>query len=125
MSGAAGTLASLRFAFVDSIQAHLDWLGISFHGRDVLSPTPEIVNGVEYSETARAIHPDGLFEALVSFGERYQGKPIIVSDCGISDAADVLRPSFIVEHLLATREALRRGVQVEAFVYTSVSDGRE
>lgn len=69
-----------------------------------------IAPGIEYSDSGRAIYPDGLYQTLCDFHKRYNtpGKvPLrfIITENGVADAIDVFRPSYIIEHLLAVHAA--------------------
>jgi len=41
-----------------------------------------------------------------------------VTENGISDASDVMRPAYIVEHLLAVARAVDEGVPVSGYLHT-------
>lgn len=71
-----------------------------------------IAPGVEYSDSGRAVYPDGLYQSLTAFHARYNapGKTplrFIVTENGVADDIDVMRPAYIVEHLLAVHAARR------------------
>merc|ERR1719401_414002 len=125
-------MTDTKFGFVDEIKGHMDWLGLNYYGKEFLGNTgPMIVDTEQYSDSGRAIYPDGLYELLMMFHERYTGKSgvrfssYIVTENGVSDSKDNLRPAYITEHLLAVREAQRQGVPIEGFVHWTVSDNWE
>jgi beta-glucosidase/6-phospho-beta-glucosidase/beta-galactosidase len=67
---------------------------------------PFIAPGIEFSDSGRAIYPDGLYHTLWSFHQRYNtprktNVRFVVTENGIADDKDVLRPAYMVEHLLA------------------------
>lgn len=68
----------------------------------------KLVETDEYSESGRGVYPDGLFRVLLHFHERYKhlGLPFIISENGVSDATDLIRRSYMLEHLLATYAAM-------------------
>jgi len=122
----------LKFGFVDGIKTHIDFLGVNYYGEEKLKGgAPAIVDDMEYSESGRAIDPDGLLLVLLQFHNRYNDDSAakftsyIVTENGISDSTDILRPSYIIEHLLAIREAQRSGVPVEGYVHWTISDNWE
>jgi len=49
----------------------------------------------------------------------------IVTENGISDASDVMRPAYIVEHLLAVARAVDEGVPVSGYLHWTISDNWE
>lgn len=122
-----------KFAFIDALKGHMDWLGLNYYSKEVISGGgPMVVDEQEYSESGRLVSPDGLYAVLMQFHKRYpqedpsvKFKSIIMTENGISDASDILRPAYIVEHLLAIREARRQGVPLEGYIHWTVSDNWE
>lgn len=124
-----------QYGLIDDIKGHLDWLGLSYHGKwidggDALAPTDTPTE--EISETGEILCPQGLLKVLLKFHRRYphtdpalRFHSVVITEAGIADATDMLRPAHLVEHLLAVREAQRLGVPVHGFVYGAVSDGWE
>ena len=54
------------------------------------------------------------------------GKPIYVTENGISDIKDVLRPSFLVEHLNVLRRAIsEEKIDVRGYFHWSLTDNYE
>ena len=52
----------------------------------------------------------GMYQLLTSFSKRYKSNyphlQWIVTENGIADTTDILRPSFLIEHLLAIYQGL-------------------
>eukprot|EP00933_Yihiella_yeosuensis_P062362 TRINITY_DN65304_c0_g1_i1.p1 TRINITY_DN65304_c0_g1~~TRINITY_DN65304_c0_g1_i1.p1 ORF type:complete len:740 (-),score=152.13 TRINITY_DN65304_c0_g1_i1:85-2304(-) len=126
-------LTKLTFGLPDALKSHLDYLGLNYYSKEMVTTSgPAILDSEEYSESGRAVHPEGLHWLLTQFHERYpQTDPsvkftsYIITENGISDATDVLRPSYIIEHLLAVRQAQHEGVPVEGYVHWTISDNWE
>jgi len=121
-----------KFGFVDAIKGHLDWMGLNYYGMEMLAGGGvAIVDSEEYSESGRAIHPDGFYETLKQFHNRYGNddavkfNSYIITENGVSDGTDIFRPAYIVEHLLALRQAERLGMRIEGYVHWTVSDNWE
>jgi beta-glucosidase/6-phospho-beta-glucosidase/beta-galactosidase len=74
------------------------------------APGLKLVNNDEYSESGRAVYPDGLYRMLLKFHERYKhlNIPFIITENGVSDATDLIRRPYILEHLLAVRAAMEK-----------------
>ena len=51
--------------------------------------------------------------------------PYIVTENGISDRTDILRPSYLIEHLLAMNQARLEGVNVVGYLHWTTSDNWE
>ena len=51
-----------------------------------------------------------LYKLLMMFHRRYKGRlPFIITENGVSDALDIIRPSYLLEHLLAIQSAINHG----------------
>ncbi|GAQ85518.1 galactolipid:galactolipid galactosyltransferase [Klebsormidium nitens] len=115
----------------DRLHDKLDFLGINYYGQEVISGgATYIAPGVEYSDSGRAVFPDGLYQSLTAFHARYNapGKTplrFIVTENGVADDIDVMRPAYIVEHLLAVHAARREGVPVDGLFHWTLSDNWE
>lgn len=68
----------------------------------------KLVETDEYSESGRAVYPDGLYRMLLQFHERYKhlNLPFIITENGVSDETDLIRQPYLLEHLLAVKAAM-------------------
>lgn len=89
--------------------------------RNLLRPEPK--SGVPLSDLGWEIHPGGLGHIL-DFLKRYQ-RPIIITENGLADATDHQRASFIRGHVIEVRDALRRGIRIQGYLYWSLLDNFE
>jgi beta-glucosidase len=81
-------------------------------------------DGAALSETGFIANvPSGLSEA-VRWGEQF-GVPIIVTENGVEDAEDALRPRYILEHLHALWGAMNGKAVVEGYFHWSLVDNFE
>jgi beta-glucosidase len=71
----------------------------------------------------REVDPAGLERFLVRLA-RY-GKPLYVTENGMADAEDGVRPEFILTHLAALHRALRRGADVRGYYHWTLVDNYE
>jgi beta-glucosidase/6-phospho-beta-glucosidase/beta-galactosidase len=120
--------ASTKFIFVDAVQDNMDFIGLNYYGREIISGTaPVITEDMEYSESGRCVDPAGLYKVLKQFWDRYPGKAegIFITENGISDDTDILRPSYITEHLAAVGQLIKDGVPVLGYVHWTTSDNWE
>ncbi|WCJ23239.1 Beta-glucosidase-like SFR2 chloroplastic [Euphorbia peplus] len=116
------------FPYIDSISDKLDYIGINYYGQEVISGTGlKLVENDEYSESGRGVYPDGLFRVLIEFHERYKhlNVPFIITENGVSDATDLIRRPYLVEHLLAVYAAMTMGVPVLGYLFWTISDNWE
>ena len=123
--------AYVNYKFPDMIIDKLDFLGVNYYGQENVGVIDHSINPqFVYSESGRMINPNGLLFVLRDLYARYNEKMEInlryyITENGISDDTDLLRPSFIIEHLLATRKALSEGIPVDGYIFWTISDNWE
>jgi beta-galactosidase len=71
-----------------------------------------------------AIDPDGLRRAIEHLWREFR-LPILITENGVADEADELRPRFIVDHLDAVCDALAAGADVRAYLHWTAMDNFE
>ncbi len=121
-------VSQIKFAFIDAIIDHLDFIGLNYYSREWIGAGGNaIVDGWEYSEAGRCVDPNGLYTVLSEFWHRFHSKvkSIVITENGIADSLDVLRPSYLIEHLLAIHQAVEDGVNVEGYIHWTISDNWE
>ena len=69
------------------------------------------------------IYPDGLYRLLRSL-ER-EGLPILVTESGIADRTDSLRPEYLITHVKAVERAIGRGSPVRGYFHWTSFDNFE
>jgi beta-glucosidase/6-phospho-beta-glucosidase/beta-galactosidase len=124
--------SQLNYSFIDGVIEHLDFLGLNYYGEEVISGggVPP-VSDKEYSESGRAVNPTGFYLTLKAMANRYitgrvkRNIPIWITENGISDATDVLRQPYLIEHLLALKAAQDDGIPIAGYVFWTVSDNWE
>jgi len=136
----------------DYLGQRLDWLGIDYYSRLVvrgktsvlaklfmgISAVPEIVpgfghacqpnsksaDGLQTSDVGWEIYPEGLLDALKAMKD--YGKPLYVTENGIADEKDTLRPGFIVDHLKVLEKALsEEKMDVRGYFHWALTDNYE
>jgi beta-glucosidase len=112
----------------------LDFLGVQYYTRDVVAFN--LLNSgqlfsrryfrkdAELSDTGfMANEPEGMFEAL-RWGKRY-GVPMMVTENGIENAADTLRPRYIVQHIHQIWRAVNFSWPVKGYFHWTLVDNFE
>jgi beta-galactosidase len=136
----------------DYLGERLDWLGIDYYSRLVVKgktsllaklfagipAIPEIVPGFGYgcrpnsksadglqaSDGGWEIYPEGLREALKMM--KGYGRPLYVTENGIADEKDTLRPSFIMEHLKTLKKTISEDkIDVRGYFHWALTDNYE
>lgn len=76
------------------------------------------------SDLGWPIEAAGLTTILVEAARRY-GRPVIVTENGIADSRDLLRPGFLTEHVHALERARAQGADVVGYYHWSLIDNFE
>lgn len=74
-------------------------------------------------DNGNEVYPEGLYDALVDFTR--WGLPLWVTENGVADEDDDLRPSFIVTHLAEIARAIQDGAPVGGYLHWSLMDNYE
>lgn len=112
--------------FVRQVQGSLDYIGIQYYRSDQVrfpfstGPHPNIPQ----SKLGWSIMPDRFYKALNECWDRYH-IPIIITENGVCDDHDELRPSYLVHHLYHLWRAIQDGVDVRGYLHWSTLDNFE
>ena len=133
----------LRFPLSRSLGTHgplvdsVDFWGLNYYHRQrvslrnanggrlhVLQPTP----GAQVSDSGRdgaygEIYPAGMYRVLDRM--KRLRKPIYITENGLPDADDDLRPCFLLAHLAQVQRAISRGADVRGYYHWSFTDNFE
>ncbi|MEJ5228729.1 MAG: beta-galactosidase BgaS [Pseudothermotoga sp.] len=127
----------------------VDFIGVNYYTRTVIDRVPPInlglfslewtiLDGYGYncpaggmSKDSRPVsdfgwetYPEGLLKVLKAIYNRYK-LPVMVSENGVADCRDWLRPYHLVGHLYATEKAIEEGVKVFGYLHWSIVDNYE
>ena len=109
------------------LKGALDWYGLNYYTRwmvRALSQRPHVARpGALRNDLNWEIWPEGFEEALVHAGRL--GHPVLVTENGVADAKDVLRPSAIIAFVEAMHRAIASGVSVLGYLHWSLLDNFE
>lgn len=125
---------SLRSELVPGLAGSFEWMGVNYYGRmavrfDLRAGSRGFGRHVqEPSVRSRwadwgQIHPAGLARELRRAARL--GAPVYVTENGIFDPEDRLRPRFLVDHIRAVRQVLAEGVDVRGYFHWSLVDNFE
>jgi hypothetical protein len=116
----------MNWRFPERTRGRLDFFGLNYYGAERIDGTRLLIDpAVEYSESGRAIYPEGLYLLLKEIHLRFPSLPVVVTENGIADSTDILRPSYLIEHLQAVARARAEGVPVAGYIYWTLSDNLE
>jgi beta-glucosidase len=125
---------SLTSKRIDGLARSFDWIGINYYGCyhvqfDPAAPHRAFGKHVDAGNVKTASndwgapHPAGLTEQLVRLS-RF-GVPVFVTENGVYDASDRVRPGYLVDHVRAVHRAIVRGVDVRGYFHWSLVDNFE
>lgn len=118
--------ALMNWRFPERIRGRMDFFGVNYYGAEwIKGARVDIDPEEEYSEAGCAVHPAGLYVLLKEIQRRFPDIPILVTENGIADATDILRPSYLIEHLAAIAKARAEGVPVLGYFFWTLSDNLE
>jgi len=113
-----------------------DFIGLNYYGRHPLRFDLKAAGTLFARETQvptetawpepwsdREIYPAGLHRFLTRLAG--YGKPLYVTENGMADATDDVRPGFILTHLAALHRAIGQGVDVRGYYYWTLVDNYE
>ena len=118
----------------EGLRGSLDFLGVNYYGQYAVRFDPLLHDrlfGRHVQEpTIREGHcdwgqisPGGLTRQLVRLSAL--GVPLYVTENGIHDPADAIRPGFLVDHVAAVREAIGQGADVRGYFHWALVDNFE
>ncbi|GER81851.1 MAG: glycoside hydrolase family 1 protein [Thermogemmatispora sp.] len=133
----------LRFALsaVPRAAGARDYHGINYYTRDLVAFDPrrpgELFGrrfprpGAPMQDPGRGgyfgeVYPEGLYRVLHSVYRSTRGnKPLYVTEHGLNDVEDRLRPRAILEHLAMLHRAIREGLPVRGYFHWTLVDNFE
>jgi galactolipid galactosyltransferase len=118
--------ALMNWRFPERVRGRMDYFGMNYYGAEWIADGGLVLEpDEEYSEAGRAVNPRGFYATLMEIRRRFPLLPIVVTENGIADATDVLRPAYLLEHLAALAQARRDGANVAGYVFWTLSDNLE
>lgn len=118
--------ALMNWRFPERIRGRMDYFGINYYGAEwIQDGRLALEPDEEYSEAGRAVNPRGFYKTLMEIHRRFPLLPIIVTENGIADSTDILRPAYLLEHLAAVAQARRDGAPVAGYIEWTLSDNLE
>lgn len=126
---------------LETISAPIDFLGVNYYNREVVSADPETGRPVHVRPTGNPfttmdweVYPDAFHELLTRLHREYAPARVYVTENGaayddvrIHDGSvrDPERQSYLEQHLRACGHAIRDGVPLAGYFYWSLLDNFE
>ena len=123
------------------LRKKVDWIGVNYYSRDVVSATEngwKIVEGYGHasgsreksldgrsiSDTGWEVYPEGIYNVIMLYQKRYN-TPMMITENGMADAVDRIRPRYLVSHLNQVERAIRDGARMEGYFHWALTDNYE
>ena len=122
-----------------ALLGRLDYIGLNYYGVSLVVGTNDNqfpMIGIPFfndldryevdgpiSDFGWTIYPHGLrsvIDELLPYD-----LPIIITENGVADATDALRPRFLLEHLYVVNQAIDDGIDIDGYYYWSLFDNFE
>lgn len=110
-----------------------DFLGVNYYTRELIRFNRHyrselfgervLPRQAPHSDLNWEIYPQGLFRILRSL--KRQALPVLITENGIADRDDVLRPEYLLTHLTAVHRAIESGVRVGGYLHWTAFDNFE
>jgi beta-glucosidase len=123
-----------RGEVLPGLAGSLTYLGLNHYANEAVSldlrapgmlfTRHEAVPGFPLSSAGWAIDPDAFRTAMINLWEEF-GLPILVTENGVADDHDELRPAYLRDHLNAVADALDAGVDVRGYLHWTAWDNFE
>ncbi|ARM75441.1 beta-galactosidase BgaS [Acidianus manzaensis] len=125
----------------EDLKNKVDWIGVNYYTRTVVKkiedgytrvngyghscgPNSVSPSGFPCSDNGWEVAPEGLYDVLVKYWNRYHIH-MYVTENGIADDMDYLRPYSLVSHIYQTNRAINEGADVRGYMHWSISDNYE
>jgi beta-glucosidase len=110
-----------------------DFIGVNYYTRELVKFNHRnraelfgervLPAGAARSDLRWELYPDGLYRTLLSL--RREHLPIYVTENGIADRSDTMRPEFLLTHVDAMRRAINAGAPVRGYFHWTCFDNFE
>ncbi len=108
---------------IPSAPESIDFFGLNFYSNVTLAPHPTCYAQETMTEMDYPVRPHKMYEALREVA--MLGKPIYITENGLSDSKDVHRPYFIKSYLSAVHRAVQEGCDIRGYYHWTLMDNFE
>lgn len=122
-------------AEIPEAKGTLDWIGLNYYHRwdAAFSLRALKALGITYGarpgapkgpKTWGEFYPDGLLELIKRLNRQFR-LPIYITENGVPDETDAIRPGFLLEHLRQVWKAVMHSIPVKGYYFWSLVDNFE
>ena len=116
-------------AFLNGVQNHLDFFALDYYY--TFSEPDDLANFVGDEQWLIAQNPEGMYESLMHYHQRYPHLPILMAENGmVMDDAQprpdgYTRSDHLLDNVCWMQQAMADGVPVIGYLYWSITDNYE
>ena len=116
----------MNWYFPKRIKGHLDYFGFNYYGAEwIAGASISIDEEEEFSEAGRAIYPRGLYLISKEIKKRFPELPQFITENGVSDATDLIRPNYLIQHLKVVAALTTENINILGYIHWTLSDNLE
>ncbi len=116
----------MNWYFPNRIKGYMDYFGFNYYGAEWIKGAGiSIEDDLEYSEAGRAVNPRGLYLISKEIKKRFGDIPQFITENGIADATDWIRPSYLIEHLKVVHTLQTEGIKMLGYIHWTLTDNME
>lgn len=120
---------TVEIPYNHALKGTMDYIGVNYYTRWLVTPSGKqvVAEDAVKSPIGWEIYPDGMLDALKMadvFAKQMQ-IPIYITENGIDDPDDQLRPRYMLTHLKKVWEAIQMGIPVKGYMHWSLIDNFE
>ena len=116
----------MNWYFPNRIKGFMDYFGFNYYGAEwIKGAAISIDSEQEYSEAGRAINPKGLYLISKKIKKRFGDLPQFITENGVADATDYIRPSYLIEHLRVVNQLVSEKINILGYIHWTISDNME
>ena len=111
--------------WVKKVVRSCDFLGLNYYqSQRVLGYRTHNSEAADYSDVDWMLAPGDIEYVLERWAQKFK-KPILITENGLADGADVHRKDFIQQTIIAMERALKAGVPLLGYIHWSLTDNFE
>ena len=122
-----------RDVFIPGLRDSQDFLGLNYYTRDLLQFDifeegmfrRHVNRDAKVTDVDWEVYPEGFSIVAEMLTSRFPQVPIYITENGIADATDRLRPRFLRGHLSEVLKMIDKGVPIKGYCYWSLMDNFE
>lgn len=118
-----------------NLRGSLDFCGVNYYMRQSIKFDPSrtdqalvdfeaIPDGIDQTQMGWQVYPPGFHKVLMRVWNTFR-KPIYITENGIADDTDSVRPTYTLEHLAQVHRAIADGADVRGYLHWSFVDNFE